>query len=264
MELVEIGRFRFAVPLERDEELIKGERVRLLKGVASTERRDKHDEEMVLSGMDFDSYLQKGHLNYDHLQGPQFILGKPLEAKIVSDGSRLKKSIQGPAFWHMCQLYDTEPGRAAWDLLKAERDDPNRQHGFSVEGAIYQTMGRKLTKTKCEDVALTPSPANEDSFAEAEEHLVKSLSYEATEGTLGGIQNIDMNQDPGARADQAIDGFRNLEDILWGNCNHHCYDKHGRFKKGARGALFHLVKCKGEDVHVAAKFVKHLSTSGII
>ncbi|KIL42070.1 hypothetical protein SD70_02485 [Gordoniibacillus kamchatkensis] len=248
--------WRFFVPCERDEELVKGERKRFLKGVAATERLDKHEEEMVLSGMDFGPYLDSGHLNWDHMKGPQYILGKPVEAKIVSDGSALRKGISGPAFWHLCELYDTEPGRAAWDLMKAEKDDPNRNHGFSVEGAIHQTKGVKLLKTRVDDVALTPKPANVDTFAE----LVKSLSTQSASALQ--LQQIDDNQDPGERAKQALTGVP-LDEILWGKCDNGCYDKHGRFVKGARSAYLHLVKCHGHDEDEAYKFVKNLAKCGI-
>lgn len=251
-----MNNWRFFVPCERDEELVKGERKRLLKGVASTERMDKHEEEMVLSGMDFGPYLESGHLNWDHMKGPQYILGKPLEAKIVVDGSKFRKGISGPAFWHLCELYDTEPGRAAWELLNVEKDDAARQHGFSVEGAIHQTKGTKLLKTRVDDVALTPKPANIDTFAE----LVKSLTTQSAAALV--LQQVDDNQDPGARANQALTGI-SLDQILWGKCDHGCYDDHGRFVKGAKSAYFHLVKCHGHDEDAALTFVKNLAKCGI-
>lgn len=244
------------VDCARDEELVKGERKRLIHGVASTERKDRHEEEMLLSGMDFAPYLGHGRLNYDHLTGPQHVLGKPVEAKIVSDGSKLKKDISGPAFYHLCELYDTEPGRAAWDLLKAEKIDNSRKHGFSVEGAILKTQGKKLVKTRVDDVALTPKPANYDSFAA----FAKSLTTQNASALE--LQQVDDNQEPSDRAKQALSAM-DLEDLLWGDCSHHCFDKYGRFKKGSRGALVHLVKCHGHDEDEAFHFVKHLAKSGI-
>jgi hypothetical protein len=248
--------WRFFLLCERDEELVKGERKRLIRGVASTEREDKHEEEVMLSGMDFAPYLESGHLNYDHLKGPQYILGKPLEAKIVPDGSKLKKGIKGPAFYHLCELYDTEPGRAAWELLKSEKDDPKRNHGFSVEGAIMATKGSKLIETRVDDVALTPKPANIDTFAE----FAKSLTTSSASALV--LAYVDDNQDPSAKAKQALTGI-SLDKILWGDCEHGCYDKHGRFAKGAKSAYFHLVKCHGHDEDEALKFVKSLAKSGI-
>lgn len=248
--------FRFFVPCERDEELIKGERKRLLRGIASTERLDKHGEEMVLAGMDFEPYLKSGRLNYDHQHGPQYILGKPIEAKIVPDGSRIKKGIKGPAFYHVCEIYDTQAGNAAWELLQAEKDDPDRQHGFSVEGAILETKGSKLVKTRVDDVALTPRPANIDTFAE----FAKSLTCAGNPALE--MEYTDDNQKPSKRARQAIEGFT-LDEILWGKCEHGCYDKYGRFKKGAQSAYFHLVKCHGHDEDEALHFVKSLAHSGI-
>lgn len=247
--------WRFFVPLERDEELVKGERKRLIRGVAATEALDKHDEHVILSGMDFDPYLKDGRLNYDHLKGPQHILGKPLDAKIVPNGGVFKKGLKGPAFYHLCEIYDTEPGRAAWDLLKAEEDDDDRQHGFSVEGSITETKGKNLTKTRVDDVALTPKPANDETFAE----FAKSIT--ASSGALV-LQNLDDNQTT-ETMDQAVKGFKNLTEIVWGACDHNCYDEHGRFRKGAKSAYFHLVKCKGADEDEALAFVKNLAKSGI-
>jgi hypothetical protein len=247
----------FFVNVERDEELVKGERKRLIRGVASTEAQDRHGEEMLLDGMSFDSYLKKGYLNWDHMKGPQHILGKPLEARIVSDGSIFQKNLSGPAFYHLCELHDSEPGRAAWDLMKNVADDPNRQLGFSVEGAILETMGSKLIKTRVDDVALTNQPANRETFAE----FAKSLT---TQNSALLLQYIDDNQDAGERANQAVQGFKNLSDIIWGDCSHGCYDKHGRFSKGAKGAYMHLVKCKGYDADQSVDLVKNLAKSGII
>jgi hypothetical protein len=238
----------FFLNVERDEELVKGERKRLIRGVAGTESKDRHNEELLLSGMTFDNYLERGHLNWDHMKGPQHILGKPLDAKIVPDASSLtKNTIQGPAFYHLCELYDSEPGRAAWDLMKSVSDDPNRRLGFSVEGAILETMGSKLIKTRVDDVALTDQPANTDTFAE----FAKSLTAQSPALLM---EYIDDNQGASERANQAI---------MWGQCDHGCYDKHGRFAKGAKSAYYHLVKCKGHDEDEAYKFVKSLAQSGI-
>lgn len=246
----------FYVNVERDEELVKGERKRLIRGVASTESQDRHGEEMLLDGMEFSNYLEKGYLNWDHMKGPQYTLGIPLEARIVSNGGEFKKNLTGPAFYHLCELHDSEPGRAAWDLMKAVEKDPKRQLGFSVEGAILETMGSKLIKTRVDDVALTPQPANRETFAE----FAKSLT---TQNSALLLQYIDDNRDAGDRANQAIKGFTNLSDIVWGSCSDNCYDKNGRFAKGAVSAYKHLVLCKGFNEDDAMSFVKNLGKSGI-
>lgn len=258
----------FYMSLERDEELVKGERKRLVRGIASTESEDRHGEEMVLSGMDFDPYLEHGRLNWDHMKGPSYILGKPLEAKIVTSVSGLEfrkmaKAINGPAFFHLCELYDSDPGHHAWQLLKAEENDPDRAHGFSVEGAILLTRGKKLSKTRVDDCALTPKPANTDTFAELVKSLSKALTFDGASDSLGGIQYIDDNQDHGSRINQAVEGFRNIENILWGPCEGGCLNKHLQFVRGAQGAYLHLVKCRGIPEDDAYRFVKNLAKSGI-
>lgn len=246
-----------AEPVEPDGVLIKGERKHLIHGIAATEARDKHDEEMVLSGMDFKPYLASGHLNDDHMPGEQHILGKPVDAKIVEDAGELKKGLRGPAFYHVCELYDTEPGRAAWDNMRAERHDPKRQRGYSVEGAINETRGPKLLKTLVEDVALTRKPANTETFAS----LVKSLATNTA--TALENQNLDDNTET-ERMKQALDGFANLADLMWGECKHNCYDDKGRFRKGAKSAYFHLVKCRGADEDEAFSFVSQLKKAGYV
>ena len=246
-----------AEPIEPDGVLIKGERKRLIHGIAATEATDKHHEEMVLAGMDFEPYVESGHLNDDHMPGEQHILGKPIEAKIVNDGSTLSKSIKGPAFYHVCELFDSEPGRAAWDNMKAARKDVKRQRGFSVEGAITETAGSKLTKTRVEDVALTRKPANTETFAS----LVKSLTTVSADALEN--QNLDDGKETNEMK-QATIGFANLADLLWGECKHHCYDDKGRFQKGAQSALFHLVKCRGADEDEAFALVKQLKHAGYL
>jgi hypothetical protein len=243
--------------MEPDGVLIKGERKRLIHGIAATERRDKHNEEMVLAGMDFAPYVESGHLNDDHMPGEQHILGKPIEAKIINDGSTVDKSITGPAFYHVCELFDSEPGRAAWDNMKAARNDQKRKRGFSVEGAITETAGVKLTKTRVEDVALTRKPANVETFAA----LVKSLST-ITAAALEN-QNLDAGEETNEMK-QATIGFANLADLLWGDCKYHCYDNKGRFRKGAKSALFHLVKCRGADEDEAFAFITQLTKAGYL
>jgi len=245
-----------AEPIEPEGVLIKGERKRLIHGIAATEAKDLQGEELILSGMDFKPYLESGHLNDDHMPGEQHILGKPVEAKIILDAGKVKKGMKGPAFYHVCELFDSEPGRAAWDNIRAERNDPKRQRGFSVEGAVTEAARNRLTKTRCDDVALTRKPANVETFAQ----LVKSLST----GTAPALQlqYVDDNE-PSEGAEKALTGI-NIEKILWGDCSHNCYDKHGRFRKGAKSAYFHLVKCHGMDEDEALHLVKSLAFSGII
>jgi len=246
-----------AEPMEPDGVLIKGERKRLIHGIAATENEDSQGEEMVLAGMKFDPYLESGHLNDDHMPGEQHILGKPIEARIVPDAGTLKKGINGPAFYHMCELYDTEPGRAAWDNIQLEKDDPKRQRGFSVEGAVLLTRLKKLLETLVEDVALTRRPANKQTFAQ----LVKSLSASGAPALV--MQQIYDNSKPSEKAAQALTGV-DMHKLLWGECSHGCYDKRGRFVKGARSAYYHLVKCHSMDEDDALALVKSLASSGII
>lgn len=245
-----------AEPVEPDGVLIKGERKRLIHGIAATESKDKHGEELILGGMDFAPYLESGHLNDDHKQGEQYILGRPIEAKIVPDAGQFKKSLSGPAFYHVCELFDSEPGRAAWDNMKAVQDDPKRQRGYSVEGAITETKGHQLMKTRVDDVALTRKPANTDTFAE---FLKKSLTSDESALTM---QNLDDGTET-ERMHQALTGIP-LEQIMWGECKHNCYDELGRFRKGAVSALFHLVKCRGVDEDEAYNFVRQLKKAGYI
>jgi hypothetical protein len=247
-----------AEPMEPDGVLIKGERKRLIHGIASTESEDKHGEEMVLAGMDFTPYLESGHLNDDHMPGEQHILGRPIEAQIVEDAGAFKKSLKGKSgFYQVCELYDTEPGRAVWDNMRVEKNDPKRQRGFSVEGAILATKLKKLLKTLVEDCALTRKPANTDTFAS----LVKSLATNTSSALE--VQNLDDGEETDDMK-QALDGFADLHELLWGDCKHNCYDSKGRFRKGARSALFHLVKCRGANEDEAFKFVKQLKHAGYL
>lgn len=252
--------WKFYMPAELVEPegiLIKGERKRLIHGIASTESKDKHGEEMVLSGMDFKPYLESGHLNDDHMAGEQHILGKPIEAKLVTDSGKYKPELKGqPGFYQVCELFDTEPGRAAWENMKSSKDDPKRQRGFSVEGAVLEAKAHKLTKTLVEDCALTRKPANIDTFAD---FMAKSLSFSGSPAL--GLQNLDDGEED--TDSQAITGIP-LEEVLWGTCKHNCYDDKGRFRKGAKSALFHLVKCRGVDDDEAYDFVRRLKKAGYL
>ncbi len=140
--------------------------------------------------------------------------------------------------------------------MRAAKNDPNRQRGFSVEGAVTGAKGTQLIETRCDDVALTRKPANTETFAT----MLKSLSA----GSAPALQNqyIDDNE-PSRGAKKALTGV-NIEDLLWGDCAHNCYDKNKRFRKGAKSAYFHLVKCHGVDEDDALRLVKNLASSGII
>lgn len=249
-------KFRFYCLPTRDEELFKGERKRLLKGVFTTERRDKHGEVLRISGMDFQPYLKKGRVNFDHLPGAQNVLGRPIDAKIVPDVSIFKKNLTGPGGYHIAELYDTEPGRAAWDLIKAEENDPNRQWGWSVQGAILEAQRNELIKTCVEDMALSPKPANDDTYVETS--LEKAIFI--TEQPSLELQYIDDNQRKGVSSKEspALTGDFNLNELIWGDCKNECYDRTGKFRKGAQSLYLHLVKCKGMPEDDAFLFVDSL------
>ena len=234
--------FTLFCAVQRSTELFKGERKRLLTGVFSTERKDLHGEIMRIVGMDFTPYLRKGRVNYDHLPGPQYILGRPLEARIVTDVSKFNKDLSGPGGYHVAELYDTEPGRAAWDLIKAEEHDENRQHGWSVQGAILKSSGEELLETRVEDMALAPQPANVDTYVVTLEKSLILTNEPALE-----LQNLDDNQGIGVESQEspAITGDFDMEDLIWGHCNNHCFDHNGKFRRGAKSLYFHLVQCKG-------------------
>lgn len=222
--------YRFWLPLSKSgEETIKGQRVHVIEGIASTEDPDLQNEIVVQKGMDFEPFLEEGYLNWDHREGPENIIGEPLEARII----------EGPSLYVKGFLYpDVERAIAVSNLLKSQRlRKSNRKLGWSVEGRITERDSNRLKKSIVQHIAVTHQPVNTATWAE----LVKSM-------TTGNAAPLRMqNLDAGA-----------ITTALFEPCKRGCHNGEMRFKNGIKGAFDHLTKCQGYSEKDVYDFLKSL------
>lgn len=283
---VEVG-FRFHCDLIKSEEgTVHGERKRYVEGLASLETPDQEGETVVQKGINFNPFLQTGHLNWDHgpvrRGNPAYIIGEPTEAKIV------RVPEQGcDAFFIKGYLYDDPELKpiadAAWKhLLTLQKSGSQRTMGFSVEGSSSLKVGKKIHKSTIYHVALTHAPVHDGTVARFAQ-VMKSLSFAsrlddeilaardwditslmkaegglsvANLGTLQPLLKEDLphggkkKRRKGAKLDTAMGTIYGDKAV----CKSDCYDDHGRFRQGAPGLLKHLVDCQGWELPEAEAF----------
>ena len=230
----------FWVPLRKSEEVVKGERLRIVEGVASDEERDLQGEIVLQKGMYFQPFLDSGFINWDHQKGPENLIGEPLDAHITEENQFFVKGY----------LYEGHPrADAVWNLMHAlEKSKSNRRLGWSVEGAITQRLGKVLAKSVVRFAAITHQPVNPRSFAA----FAKSMAAGEAMST----------QSAGPLMLENLDGA--MTSILWGDCKNDCFDPTTyRYRNGRVGALEHLVKCKGMGANSAKDLLVRLHQSGI-
>jgi hypothetical protein len=279
-----------------------GAPMRLIDGLAATQDLDQQNEELILDGIDFSPYLQAGWVNWNHQEGPQFLLGKPLEACIKSVGGKR-------GLYNRVHLLDGYPGAdAVWNLIEALEKSgwTDRRLGFSVQGGVTHRMQNRLLKSVVRHMAVTHEPVNAATFAQ----LCKSMTTGTGPGLLVGPPspavyplytpplgpahrgNGDALLVPGVgiagtapvgvvtptlngAGHPTLDHLAlrmqgtspDLTSILWGDCANpevSCYNPAtGQFHAGRSGALHHLVVCKSMAVTPAKEFLLKLVKSNL-
>lgn len=169
IDLLENDKFHFFMPIDAVKAK-KGEKDdgrRWIQGIASTEARDLQDEIVRQRGIDFAYFLKHGFINDDHKPGPDHKVGEPTECRLTSAG-----------LWLKGFLYPAGLKPAAdkwWEHLKAiEASGSSRRVGFSIQGKIQRRAGKTIEKCWLQDVAITASPVNTNTWAE----IAKSLYAE--------------------------------------------------------------------------------------
>lgn len=139
---------------------------RWIQGIASTAHMDLQGESVLQDGIDFSYFLTDGWINDDHKQGPEAIVGEPVEAKLTKKGLWIKgflyKGKERSDYW--------------WEHLNSlVASGSSRKVGFSIEGKVKRKSGSKIEKCWIKNIAITNSPVNTQTWAE----IAKSLSSEA-------------------------------------------------------------------------------------
>jgi len=266
--------FNFWIPLYKSKNVPSDPASeRMVEGVAATPDVDQQQDIMDLSGMDFTPFLEKGWINWNHQEGPEYLIGKPIEACIKNQtGGR-------QVFFIKAALLKGQPkADAAWSLIenlsKAGWED--RLLGWSVQGGILQRSGPKLIKRIVRLVALTHEPVNSFTFA----HMCKSLTSlqkgmptgrvpisDFTDFSAGPVIPPVHNPNAAAQALRIWGVDNHLGALLWGECSssgESCYDPISyRFYDGRNGIMDHLVLCRGLEPDDAKNTLVHIINSGI-
>ena len=153
--------FHFFVPAE----IVKSDKdgKRYIQGLASTSHRDLQGEIVDQKGIDFQYFLSDGYINDDHKPGPEHKVGEPVECKLTPKG-----------LWIKAFLYKGKERSDYWweHINTLTANDSRRKVGFSIEGKVLRRNGKTILKCWLQDVAITASPVNNNTFAE----IVKSLN----------------------------------------------------------------------------------------
>lgn len=228
--------FRIWFPLQKGgEETVKGQRVPVIRGIASTEDADLQNEIVVQEGMDLEPLLEEGYINWNHMPGPENLIGEPLEARIQ----------KGPSLFIKGFLYPEVPrAQAVVNLLKSqELSRSNRRLGWSVEGRVTEREGNRVVKSIVQHMAITHEPVNQNTWAELVKSMTTGLPAGMTTATAGPLrlQNLDTG----------------IASVLFAPCKRGCFDGR-RFKEGVKGAYEHLTKCHGVKDQDAYEFLMKL------
>ena len=252
--------FQFSVPLFKSKGGDKrhGEDLWWVEGHAATDRIDQQKEKLILSGMDYAPLLRSGIINFDHMEGPENILGEPTEAKVI------EKSNSPSIFYTKGWLYQHVPrSQAVWNHLQEleKGEQPiTRKFGWSVQGGVLERRGNELVKSVVRHLAITHQPVNVDTWAKCVSSLVKSLQGVAL-GPAGYPPIGQGVSDLRPLIPQNLDST--VTSLIYNPCKSNCMDKSGNFSNGYKGMLNHLVLCKGVPVPEAKQFVMLMVKQGV-
>lgn len=171
--------FRCWVPAQ----LVKGGKdgKRWIQGLASTDARDLQGEIVAQKGIDTSYFMNHGYFNNDHKPGSENKVGEPTECKITKDG-----------LWVKGFVYE---GKKAADdiwehITSLNKSGSRRKMGFSIEGKVVSRNGSIIEKCWIQDIAITPAPVNNTTFAEIAKSLNAMKWEEKTEKAVEASSNV--------------------------------------------------------------------------
>lgn len=227
--------FTFYMPLMKSENT-SDEDDRLIRGMASCEEMDAQGEVVLQKGMDCSPALKSGFLNWDHMPGPENLIGIPVKIEIadIQNHPIMQKSgLKGVGCYAEGKLLTGHPrADAVWSLLRSLKGT-ERQLAWSIQGSVLERSGRGnsvLTRSVIRHLAITHQPVQTRSFAEIAKSLTTAIAAPLA------LENIDAGPMPS-------------REMLYGKCIDSHYSKSGVFKGGLKGALEHLMVCKGKDIN---------------
>jgi len=142
-----------------------------IAGIISSESADLQGDILLQEGMEWEYFLTKGWLNYEHKQGPEWIVGAPkkVERVVLEDGKNATR-IEGDLFLNRPR------GKEVYESAKAiQKAGGGRSIGFSVEGQVLERDSKDptiVTRARILNVSVTAHPVNPDARLEV---LARSL-----------------------------------------------------------------------------------------
>lgn len=247
-------RFSFWTPVGKSAEASDDNRI--LRGVASTEAKDRQGEIVLQKGIDTEPLLREGKINWNHqaMRDPAAIIGRPLIATLNSDGELY---VEGKLFKGLPAADD------AWRLACYFDEHPDDGRlGWSIEGKGLR-KGNVIAKTSLRHLALTHDPAQPASWASIVKAMLEGIpDVELTKALTTGnaaallLENLDSNQ-RSALAHELFFGRVAKADAatIW--------NTDGTYKDGVLGAHRQLV-AKGIPPDDAKEFLIKLKKAGLL
>ena len=155
----------------------KGKKRIKLKGIISTEHRDRQGEVILQDGLDFKPFLDYGWFNDNHSSKSNDVLGYPERVYRTTIKGENGETIQATAVEGY--LLPTARGKQLLEISESLKGDPKRSLGFSVEG---QVMSRNdsdqsiINQAVIKHVAITHVPVNPNTTLEALSKAMTSQS----------------------------------------------------------------------------------------
>lgn len=159
--------FKAIIPVELEKGSEEGEWK--IRGLASTNSKDRQGEIVLQDGLDLSPIHQKrGVFNWDHKSGPENMIGFIDGARKTVDGLLVEGRL----------LKNHDKAKAIHQIMSSLGKSDRGRVGMSVEGVIQERIGEDkkiIKKAIIKAVALTLNPVNEDTYVD----LAKSLGTEA-------------------------------------------------------------------------------------
>lgn len=248
------SQFTFYMDLAKSEHADDDNRV--IRGLASCEEMDGQGEVVLQKGMDCGPALASGWINWDHMPGPENLIGIPTSleiAEIQAHPIMRKSGLKGLGCYAEGVLLKGHPrADAVWSLLKSTEGE-GRALAWSIQGSVTERAGERghiLKGTAIRHLAITHQPVQTRSFAEMAKSLAKSLA--TGDAPALSLEQIDYGP-----------STKNLKRLLYGNCYDSHYNRAGDFRSGNEGILEHLTVCKGLSLEDSKDFVSKLIRSKI-
>ena len=175
--------------LQKSESIEKSgeDSTRHVRGIISTDAKDRQKEQVIQQGLEFGPMLAQGFINDDHKNGLCDRLGRPTYVASFAEGDNIVGSdgeVYGvasrPTTYMEGYLFKSHNGSSLpsdkfWEMLVKLREE-NLLHtvGWSIEGSVLHrsgAKGEKIAEALVSNVALTSNPVNTDTSI-----LLKALS----------------------------------------------------------------------------------------